>query len=55
MMHGQIHFGLYTTLINLNPAAYKERAKQKKKRERKERKRQPSYHHYSSPVPSGGL
>jgi hypothetical protein len=38
MMHGQIHFGLYTTLINLNPAAYKERAKQKKRgREKRER------------------
>jgi hypothetical protein len=34
-MHSQNIFGLYTTLINLNRVAYRERAKQKK--EKKER------------------
>jgi hypothetical protein len=29
MMHGQIVSGLYTTLTNLSPIAYRERTKQK--------------------------
>jgi hypothetical protein len=29
MIQGQIILGLYTTLINLSPAAYRERTKQK--------------------------
>jgi hypothetical protein len=29
MIHSQIIFGLYSTLINLSPTAYKERTKQK--------------------------
>jgi hypothetical protein len=32
MMHGQIVFVLYTILINLSPAAYRERAKKKKRK-----------------------
>jgi hypothetical protein len=31
-LHDQIVFGLYTTLINLSPVAYRERTKQKKKK-----------------------
>jgi hypothetical protein len=33
-MHGPIASGLYTTLINLSPTAYREKTKKKKKRER---------------------
>jgi hypothetical protein len=49
-MHDQIIPGLYTTLINLSPTAYRKMTSQKNKRER-----HLSYYHYSSPPPSGGL
>jgi hypothetical protein len=47
-MHDQITSRLFTTLTNLSPTAYRKRTKQKKKRHL-------SYHHYSSPAPSGGI
>jgi hypothetical protein len=31
-MHIQIVYGLYTTLINLSPAAYRERTKKEEKK-----------------------
>jgi hypothetical protein len=49
-MHGPIASGLYTTLLNLSPMAYRE----KTKKEKKERKRRSSYYHYSSLALSGG-
>jgi hypothetical protein len=48
-MHDQIIYGLYTTLINLNPTTYSKRTKQKI------RDRRLSYHHNSSSVSSGRL
>jgi hypothetical protein len=51
MMHDRIILRLYTTLINLSPMAHREGTKQKER----ERKRCSSYHHYSSPIPSGRL
>jgi hypothetical protein len=33
-MHGPIASGLYTTLINLSPTAYREKTKKEKKREK---------------------
>jgi hypothetical protein len=38
MMHGQIILRLYTTLINLNPTAYKERTKNKREKRGKRKK-----------------
>jgi hypothetical protein len=53
MIHDQIISGLYTTLINLSPTAYKERKKEERERER-ERERRSSYSHYSSLALLGG-
>jgi hypothetical protein len=36
MMHGQIISGLYTTLINLSPAAYREWTKKRREKIKKE-------------------
>jgi hypothetical protein len=47
-MYDQIISESYTTLINLSPTPYRKGQNMKKERCL-------SYHHYSSPVPSGGL
>jgi hypothetical protein len=44
-MHGQIVLGLFMILFNSNPAAHRERTKQKGRR--KERKKHSSYNHCS--------